>query len=60
MGGDFGIVRNSEEKFEGNPIDFRAASAFNDYISKCDLMDLPFVGSSFTWKKSGERKWQKT
>lgn len=59
IGGDFNIVHVANERLGGNPIDFNAASEFNDIISRSGLVEFNCLGSSFTWKKSGHRMWQK-
>lgn len=56
---DFKIVREAGKQLGGNSIDFRAASEFNDCISKCGLMEFDVVGSKYNWQQSGKQMWQK-
>lgn len=59
IGGDFNIVRTANVRLGGNNIDFSAVQEFNDFIFKCGLADFNCVGSAYTWKKSGQRMWQR-
>lgn len=59
VGGDFNIVRHSNERLGGNSIDFSAADEFNNCIATCGLLEFSFSGSQFTWKNSGERMRQR-
>lgn len=51
MVGDFNVVRSVEECFGSTPLAL-PSQEFGDMISDCALMDLPFVGSSYTWYSS--------
>ncbi|KAK8611389.1 hypothetical protein V6N13_131441 [Hibiscus sabdariffa] len=53
MGGDFNIVRNSEEK-SGLHIQRGAMFAFFDLINDLSLIDLPLFGGRFTWSNLRE------
>ncbi|KAK8658191.1 hypothetical protein V6N13_036403 [Hibiscus sabdariffa] len=53
MGGDFNIVRNSEEK-SGLHIQRGAMFAFFDFINDLSLIDLPLFGGKFTWSNLHE------
>lgn len=48
VGGDFNVVRSSEEYFSSLP-HFLSSWEFGDMITECALCDLPYMGSSYTW-----------
>lgn len=50
--GDFNIIRKTEKRLGGNPMDFIAAGEFNDCIADNGLLELNFISIQFTWKKS--------
>ncbi|KAM7495481.1 hypothetical protein LguiB_030090 [Lonicera macranthoides] len=58
IGGDFNIVRRSEERLGGNLVDFNAMNDFNDFVSCCGLLKFSIIGSTFTWQKAGQKMWQ--
>ncbi|GJY66889.1 RNA-directed DNA polymerase, eukaryota [Tanacetum coccineum] len=45
--GDFNVVRFQEER-SGSRFNFCEANAFNDFISRCGLIDFPLGGRKFT------------
>ncbi|KAG5595919.1 hypothetical protein H5410_037151 [Solanum commersonii] len=47
--GDFNVVLNSEEKIGGLPVLDADHEDFENCISFCDLVDIPFKSSPFTW-----------
>ena len=48
LGGDFNIVRNSEEKI-GSVHNQSAMQCFVDFAEDLGLIDLPLTGDRFTW-----------
>lgn len=59
VGSDFNIVCRSSKMLGGNDIDFTAADEFNRCIDDCGLLEVNFIGSRFTWKKSIRTMWQR-
>ncbi|PKU72525.1 hypothetical protein MA16_Dca008580 [Dendrobium catenatum] len=57
VGGDFNSITNSSERIGGKPPNFLAMEDFNDMISNCNLHDIGFSGSCFTWNKG--TMWQR-
>ncbi|KAJ1436793.1 Endonuclease/exonuclease/phosphatase superfamily [Sesbania bispinosa] len=51
--GDFNSILSLEEKHGGALPNARLISRFRDTFSQCGLLDLGFVGPSFTWEWSG-------
>ncbi|XP_060182313.1 uncharacterized protein LOC132611975 [Lycium barbarum] len=49
IGGDFNVVLNDEEKIGGNPIQPQDIEDFAFCINSCDLEEVNFKGSPFTW-----------
>ncbi|KAF9622365.1 hypothetical protein IFM89_031168, partial [Coptis chinensis] len=47
--GDFNDILYREEKRGGRPVYQWQCQPFADMIQNCELMDLEFVGSTFTW-----------
>jgi hypothetical protein len=47
--GDFNLLLNSSEKFGGNGIDHHHTRMFNETLNHCDLIDLGYNGTKFTW-----------
>lgn len=47
--GDFNIVLNQSDKFGGNPIDSKLSNSFQEALSNCDMNDLGYKGSEYTW-----------
>lgn len=47
--GDCTVVLHREEKKSSFPFNESEARTFNNTISKCGLMDLGFIGYTFTW-----------
>lgn len=47
--GDFNLILNSFEKLGENSIDYHHTSMFNETLNNCDLNDLGFYGSRYTW-----------
>lgn len=49
IGGNFNIVLNLEEKIRGLPVIDADHEDFETCISSCDLSEIPFKESHFTW-----------
>lgn len=49
IGGDFNVVLNGEEKIGGVPVVAADVDDFKTCIESCDLSQVPFKGSPFTW-----------
>uniref|UniRef100_A0A1S4A0A6 Reverse transcriptase domain-containing protein n=1 Tax=Nicotiana tabacum TaxID=4097 RepID=A0A1S4A0A6_TOBAC len=49
VGGDFNVIWDEEEKFSGLPMSLNEVDAFRNCINTCNLTDLGFKGSIFTW-----------
>ncbi|XP_061341737.1 uncharacterized protein LOC133288056 [Gastrolobium bilobum] len=49
--GDFNAVSQHHEKKGGNDACQGSMREFNDCLASCDLSDIGFKGSSFTWKR---------
>jgi hypothetical protein len=50
--GDFNLILNSSEKLGGNNIDYNHTKMFNDTLNDCELTDLGYDGTKFTWANS--------
>ncbi|KAF9588252.1 hypothetical protein IFM89_008664 [Coptis chinensis] len=48
--GDFNEVLNLAEKQGGRPFNYLKAMPFRDMVDGCELIDLGFMGNTFTWK----------
>ncbi|CAL1355621.1 unnamed protein product [Linum trigynum] len=46
--GYFNLVQGNDD-YRGQPRDIEVITKFNEFISDCDLLDLPLSGSLFTW-----------
>jgi hypothetical protein len=46
---DFNLLLNSTENLGGNSIDYNHTNMFNDTLNDCELTDLGYYGSKFTW-----------
>jgi hypothetical protein len=55
--GDFNLLLHNGEKMGGNMIDPNITTSFRNTLSHCDLQDLGFNGSKYTWtnKHPGEQ-----
>lgn len=49
IGGDFNEILESRDKFGGLPINNNRADKFANFMHSCNLLDLGFQGSRFTW-----------
>ncbi|XP_019226036.1 PREDICTED: uncharacterized protein LOC109207552 [Nicotiana attenuata] len=49
VGGDFNVIWDEEEKFGGLPVSLNEIDDFRHWINTCNLIDLGFKGSIFTW-----------
>ena len=47
--GDFNETIHSDEKLGGVDRDARQMEAFRECLSRCELIDLGFIGQKFTW-----------
>lgn len=52
IGGDFNVVLNSEENLGGLPVIDADTDDFRSFIESCDLDQMNFKGSLFTWWNS--------
>ncbi|RYQ93126.1 hypothetical protein Ahy_B09g099395 [Arachis hypogaea] len=50
IAGDFNEIKDASEKKGGAALDMRACNNFANWINRCGLIDLGFIGSRFTWK----------
>ncbi|XP_020688823.1 uncharacterized protein LOC110104175 [Dendrobium catenatum] len=57
MGGDFNAISCSTERMGGSSPSLRSMDDFNNMISTCNLIDIGFVGDSFTWNRG--HLWQR-
>ncbi|KAL4349827.1 hypothetical protein AHAS_Ahas10G0080900 [Arachis hypogaea] len=48
--GDFNEIKDSTEKKGRRPIDLRMCRNFANWIDRCGLVDLGFIGTRFTWR----------
>lgn len=58
VGGDFNEVLRASEKFEGSRINLNRSNLFMNYLNHCQLIDLGFRGSKFTWSNMRYRNRQ--
>lgn len=49
VGGDFNVIWDEEEKFGGLPVSLNEIDNFRHCVTTCNLSDLGFKGSIFTW-----------
>nr|XP_016433117.1 PREDICTED: uncharacterized protein LOC107759646 [Nicotiana tabacum] len=49
IGGDFNEVLKARDKFGGNPINLSRNNLFWNCINECNLIDLGYKGSKYTW-----------
>lgn len=49
IGGEFDVILNEEEKMGGLDFSQNKVVDFGQFISKCALSELRFVGSSYIW-----------
>ncbi|XP_019259967.1 PREDICTED: uncharacterized protein LOC109237999 [Nicotiana attenuata] len=49
VGGDFNVIWDKEEKFGALPVSLNEINHFRYCINTCNLFDLGFKGSVFTW-----------
>uniref|UniRef100_A0A1U7WFH7 Uncharacterized protein LOC104228034 n=1 Tax=Nicotiana sylvestris TaxID=4096 RepID=A0A1U7WFH7_NICSY len=49
VGGDFNVIWDEEEKFGGLPVSLNEIDDFRHCVNTCNLFDLVFKGSIFTW-----------
>ncbi|XP_019265527.1 PREDICTED: uncharacterized protein LOC109243087 [Nicotiana attenuata] len=49
IGGDFNEVLKARNKFGGNPINLSRSNLFWNCINECNLLDLGYKGSKYTW-----------
>lgn len=49
IGGDFNEILHSREKFGGRPINNTCLNQFTDCTNYCNLVDLGYKGSKYTW-----------
>lgn len=49
VGGDFNVIWDEEENFRGLPVHINEIDDFRHCVNKCNLFDLGFKGSIYTW-----------
>ncbi|XP_070008698.1 uncharacterized protein [Nicotiana sylvestris] len=49
VGGDFNVIWDDEEKFGGRPVTLNKVDHFRHCMNTCNLFDLGFKGSIYTW-----------
>ncbi|XP_075099236.1 uncharacterized protein LOC142176074 [Nicotiana tabacum] len=49
VGGDFNVIWDEEEKFGGLPVHMNKVLDFRHCVNNCNLFDLGFKGSIYTW-----------
>ncbi|XP_019256500.1 PREDICTED: uncharacterized protein LOC109234915 [Nicotiana attenuata] len=49
VAGDFNVIWDEEEKFGGLPVSINEVNDFRHCVNTCNLTDLGFKGSIFTW-----------
>ncbi|XP_059310607.1 uncharacterized protein LOC132061950 [Lycium ferocissimum] len=49
VGGDFNVILSEEEKLGGLPVTLNECEDFAFCINSCDLFDMGFKGSPYTW-----------
>ncbi|XP_070045450.1 uncharacterized protein [Nicotiana tomentosiformis] len=49
VGGDFNVIWDEEEKFGGLPVHINEVDNFRHCVNTCNLFDLGFKGSIYTW-----------
>lgn len=49
IGGDFNEFLNNLDKKGGNPINQARAKDFQDIVNYCELIDMGYKGSRYTW-----------
>ncbi|XP_019255146.1 PREDICTED: uncharacterized protein LOC109233735 [Nicotiana attenuata] len=49
VGGDFNVIWDEEEKFGGLPVPLNEVDDFRHCMTTCNLSDLGFKGSIYTW-----------
>ncbi|XP_060201759.1 uncharacterized protein LOC132630196 [Lycium barbarum] len=49
VGGDFNVITDEEEKYGGLPVSLNEVEDFRHCIQSCNLTDLGYKGSVFTW-----------
>ncbi|XP_060183090.1 uncharacterized protein LOC132613048 [Lycium barbarum] len=49
VGGDFNVIVEEEEKYGGLPVTLNEVEDFRNCIQSCNLSDLGYKGSIFTW-----------
>ncbi|KAI0531018.1 hypothetical protein KFK09_000567 [Dendrobium nobile] len=52
VGGDFNIIANANERRGGKCPNYKAMEDFNEMINDCNLNDIGFYGSPFTWNRA--------
>ncbi|XP_019238868.1 PREDICTED: uncharacterized protein LOC109220945 [Nicotiana attenuata] len=49
VGGDFNVIWDEEDKFGGLPVHINEIDVFRHCVNTCNLFDLGFKGSIYTW-----------
>lgn len=58
VGGDFNEVLRASEKFGGLKVNFNRINMFMNYLNYCNLIDIGFRGSKYTWSNMRYRNRQ--
>ena len=51
VGGDFNAILKKEEKMGGLNAKIHSCKKFGSWVQDCNMNDMGFVGSRFTWKR---------
>ncbi|KAL0909402.1 hypothetical protein M5K25_020266 [Dendrobium thyrsiflorum] len=57
VGGDFNTISNPSERVGGSSPNIQSMEDFNSVILDCNLIDIGFSGSTFTWNRG--KLWQR-
>lgn len=52
LAGDFNVVLSQSERLGGGLVNVRSCISFVDCLNDCNLIDVGFSGSPFTWSRS--------
>ena len=54
VAGDFNEPLADEDKFGGRPVSINRSLLFKECLDKCNMVDMGFNGSKFTWTNRRE------
>ena len=49
IAGDFNEPLIDEDKFGGRPVNMNRSFLLKEYLDRCNMVDLGFLGPRFTW-----------